>query len=96
MNNFLDSLIREIEYECYHTCLDRNADRHSDRDSDRDSDEEMPGLVHDLDTDDEDEICDTGHAKSTNKNYISNKNSETFDILSNHANIINEISNNIT
>ena len=49
MNNFLDSLIREIEYECYHTCLDRNADR----DSDRDSDEEMPGLVHDLDTDDE-------------------------------------------
>ena len=53
MNNFLDSLIREIEYECYHTCLDRNADRHSDRDSDRDSDEEMPGLVHDLDTDDE-------------------------------------------
>jgi hypothetical protein len=57
MNDFLDSLIREIEYECYHTCVDRNAvrdlDRDSDRDSDMDMDEEMPGLVHDLDTDDE-------------------------------------------
>ena len=53
MNDFLDSLIREIEYECYHTCVNRNADRDSDRDSDRDTDEEMPGLVHDLDTDDE-------------------------------------------
>ena len=49
--------------------------------------------IDNLDTDDEDEICDTGHAKSTNKNYISNKNSQTFDILSNHENIINEISN---
>ena len=35
MNEFLDGLIREIEYECYHTSINKDAD----------TDDEMPGLI---------------------------------------------------
>lgn len=58
--------------------------------SDSDTINNILDSIDDLDDDDSDEYITI---KSKNNNYISNKNSQTFDILSNHTSIINEISN---
>ena len=59
MNEFLDGLIREIEYECYHTSINKDADR------DADTDDEMPGLIDEEDMpgliDDDDGYNENSH-----------------------------------
>jgi len=89
----INSLLGENKNIKENTAVTVKTRKNSKKTNFNNDDNQLDNLLDSIDDlDDDDSVDNSKKMSSTNKNYISNKNSKTFNILLDHSTIINNIS----